>query len=59
MIQKVITKRKINESSSSEDLEYWLSRTVEERISTVEILRQQHYGSSERLQRVSRIIERT
>ena len=59
MIQKVVTKRKINESSSSDDLEHWLSCTVEERISAVEILRRQHDGSSERLQRVSRIVERT
>jgi hypothetical protein len=59
MIQKVIKKRKVNESSSSDDLKYWLSRTIEERISTVEFLRRQYYGSSERLQRVSRIVERT
>ena len=59
MIQKVITKRKMDESSSSDDLAYWLNRSPEERISAVEILRRQYYGSSERLQRVSRIIERT
>jgi hypothetical protein len=59
MIQKVVTKRKMNESSSMDDLIFWLNHSAEERISAVEILRRQHYGSSERLQRVSRIVERT
>ena len=59
MIEKVIAKRRIDESTILEDLEYWLNRTPEERISAVEILRRQYYRSSERLQRVCRIIERT
>ena len=59
MIQRVITKRKIYESSSLDDLTFWLNRSAEERISAVEIIRRQHHGSSERLQRVSRIVERT
>ena len=58
MIKKVVKKKKMDESSSADDLSFWLSRTAEERISAVEILRRQHYGSSERLQRVSRIVER-
>jgi hypothetical protein len=59
MIKKVITKRKIDDSSSLDDLAYWLSRSPEERISAVEILRRQYHGSSERLQRFSRVVERT
>jgi hypothetical protein len=59
MIEKVISIRKIDESTILEDLEYWLNRTPEERISAVEFLRRQYYGSSDRLQRVCRIIERT
>jgi len=59
MIQKVLSKRKGDESSSLEDLAYWLNRSPEERISAVEILRRQYYGSSERFQRVSRIVKRT
>jgi hypothetical protein len=58
MIEKVIAIRKIGESTVLEDLAYWKNRTPEERISAVEILRRQYYGSSERLQRVCRIIER-
>ena len=59
MIQKVITKRKIGRSSILDDLAYWQKRSPEERISAVEILRRQYYGSTGRLQRVSRIVERT
>ena len=59
MIEKVIAKRKIGESTVLEDLAYWQNCTPEERISAVEILRRQYYGNSERLQRVCRIIERT
>lgn len=59
MIKKVIAKRRIDDSSILDDLAYWQTRSAEERISAVEIIRRQYYGSSERLQRVSRIIERT
>ena len=59
MIQKLITKRKLDDSSLLDDLAYWQSRSPEERISTVEILRRQYYGSSGRLQRFSRVVERT
>jgi hypothetical protein len=54
----VVIKKRMNESSSSDDLNYWLNRSAEERLSAVEILRRQHHGSSERLQRVSRIVKR-
>ena len=59
MIQKIITKRNINHSSILDDLAYWQNRSPEERIAAVEILRRQYYGSAGRLQRVSRIVERT
>jgi hypothetical protein len=58
-MRKVVSKRKLKDNSQLEDLEYWLNRPHEERISAVEILRRQFYGSSERLQRVSRVVERT
>jgi len=45
-------------SSISNDLAYWLSRTSEERILTVEYLRRQYHGSTARLQRSARVIER-
>ena len=58
-MRKVVTKRKLKDNSQLDDLAYWLNRPPEERISAVEILRRQFYGSSERLQRVFRVVERT
>ena len=60
MIQKVVTKRTLNDASSTkDDLLFWLSKSPEERVSTVEYLRRQFYGSTARLQRSARIIQRT
>ena len=60
MIQKVVTKRTLNDlSSRKNDLLFWLTKSPEERISTVEYLRRQFYGSAARLQRSARIIQRT
>ena len=38
-------------------LTYWLSRSPRERIEAVEILRKQFNGSTERFQRIIRIIQ--
>ena len=58
MIKKVVNIKKLSESNSIlDDLEYWLKKTYEDRISAVEFLRRQQDGSSERLQRVARVIE--
>ena len=60
MIQKVVTKRTLNDASSrKDDLLFWLSKSPEERVSAVEYLRRQFYGSTARLQRSARIIQRT
>ena len=60
MIEPVIHKRALADHIQAvEDLEYWLSRPPEERIAAVEHLRSQHYGSTERLQRVARVVQRT
>ena len=58
-MKKVVTKRNLKDNSQQEDLAYWLNQTPDARVSAVEILRRQYYGSSERLQRVSRVIERS
>ena len=42
---------KLGEENPKDDLAYWLSRPVKERIEAVEILRREYYGSSARLQR--------
>ncbi len=57
MIQKTVTKRRIRELSSQQDLAYWLSKTPEERVAVVDYLRQQYYGSTARLQRVARVVQ--
>jgi len=59
MIQKVINKRRINDSSIKDDLIFWLSKKAEERIAAVEFLRRQYHGSSARLQRSIKVIQRT
>jgi hypothetical protein len=60
MIKKVVKKYRIEDLSSiREDLAYWLSKSSEERISAVEILRRQYHGNTARLQRSARIIQRS
>jgi hypothetical protein len=41
-----------------QNLEYWLSKTPEERLEAVDYLRKQLYGDSVRFQRTVRIIQR-
>lgn len=58
MIEKVVTRRKLQDSSQKADLAYWMSKTPEERIAQVEFLRRLYYGNSGRLQRVARVVKR-
>ena len=59
MNKKVVKKSNLyNPQSAKEDLFYWLSRPAEERVATVDYLRKQYYGSTERLQRIARVIQR-
>jgi hypothetical protein len=60
MIQKIATTKDFrNNDSISDDLKFWLNKTPEERVSTVEYLRRQHHGNTARLQRVARVIQRS
>jgi uncharacterized protein involved in exopolysaccharide biosynthesis len=60
MIERVVKKLNLEkDSSTKEDLIYWLNKTPEERISAIEILRRQYHGSSGRLQRSARVIQQT
>lgn len=60
MIKKVVRKGTVSGlMSAKDDLSYWLSRPAEERVATVDYLRRQYYGSTERLQRVARVIQRS
>ena len=59
MIKKVVTHRDLHDrSAGAADLRYWLSRPPAERIEAVEALRREHHGSSERLQRTARVVQR-
>jgi len=59
MIKKVAKVKNLNDKSILlDDLKYWLIRSPEERVAAVDYLRRQFHGSSERLQRVARVIQR-
>jgi hypothetical protein len=59
MNKKIVRKTNLHDpQSAKEDLLYWLSRPAEERVATVDYLRKQYYGSTERLQRIARVIQR-
>lgn len=42
-----------------QNLEYWLSKTPQQRLEAVDMLRKQLYGDSVRLQRTVRVIQRS
>ena len=59
-MQKTVTKSHTQDASSGKaDLAYWLSKTPEERLATVDYLRSQYHEGSTRLQRVARVAQRT
>jgi hypothetical protein len=59
MIQKIVKKQHLHErTATQDDLAYWLSKTPEERVATVDYLRIQYYGNTTRLQRVARVVQR-
>ena len=59
MIEKVVTKCSLQDwSKIKDDLSYWLSKTPQQRIETVEYLRSQYYGNPAGLQRTARVVKR-
>ena len=54
-MEKVVTRKKLEDSSYKDDREYWLSRTPEERFAAIEMLRRQMDGNPGRLQRAVEI----
>lgn len=58
MIEKVVRIRKLDSDTQREDLAYWLTRPPAERTAAVEYLRRQFYGSTARLQRSARVVQR-
>lgn len=59
MLEKKVTKGRLQDDQARSDLEYWLAKTPEERIAAVEELRRQRHGNEVRLERVARVIKRT
>jgi hypothetical protein len=60
MIKKVAVIKNLDDKNLiSDDLKYWLNKSPKERIDAVEYLRRQNNGSTARLQRVARVIQRT
>ena len=60
MIKKVVKIKNLNDKDFIlDDLKYWLSKSPEERVAAVDYLRRQCHGSSERLQRVVRVVQRS
>ena len=59
MIAKVVKIVNLDNNNILDDVKYWLSKSPEERIAAVEYLRRQFHGSSARLQRVARVVQRT
>ena len=60
MIEKVVAKHDLTTYDEVKaNLAYWLSKTPEERVGAIEVLRRQLYGYTPRLQRVARVIKRT
>ena len=58
MIKKVIKKRRLDDFSAiEEDYFYWMTKTAEERVEAVELLRRQYHGNSVRLQRSARVVQ--
>jgi len=59
MIEKVVKKANLkNFSETKENLAYWLTKKPEERIAAVDYLRSLQGGTTARLQRTARIIQR-
>jgi hypothetical protein len=59
-MKKIVTIKDMNDKQLVlDDLNYWLSKLPRERVEAVEYLRRQFHGSSERLQRVARVVQRS
>ncbi len=59
MIKPIVTKLDMDPTFEiKQNLEYWLSKTPQERLEAVDLLRKQLHGDSIRLQRTVRVIQR-
>jgi hypothetical protein len=60
MIQKTFKIKEMKHYNSiKDDLDFWLDKSPEKRVAAVDFLRGQYHGSSARLQKVARVIQRS
>ena len=60
VIQKTFKIKEMKHHNSiKDDLDFWLSKSPEERVAAVDFLREQYHGSTARLQKVARVIQRS
>ena len=57
-MEKKVKIKDLKASPDLDDLAYWLSRSEEDRISAVEILRRQQHGNTARLQSSVAVVQR-
>lgn len=57
-MEKVIKIVALRDSEADQRLAFWQSKTPEERLEAVEILRRRFYGTPERLERSVKIVRR-
>ena len=58
MIQRIVCKHRLDANFEiRQNLQYWLSRTPQERLGAVDLLRRQVYGDTQRLQRIARVVQ--
>lgn len=59
MLKKIVRKKRLGDPADAhDDLGYWLKQPARDRLAAIDILRNQAYGSTARLQRVARVIQR-
>lgn len=58
MIEKVLTITSLDQDTSQQDLAYWLSRPSEERLATVQLLRERVFQLPQPFERILEISDR-
>jgi hypothetical protein len=58
MIEKVLTITSLDEDTSQQDLAYWLSRPSEERLATVQLLRERVFDLPQPFERILKVSDR-
>jgi len=61
-VERIVRKRSLTATrghGAVDDLQWWLSRSVRERLEEVERLRKSYYGTIPRFERVARVVSRS